>query len=307
MTEIDRIHDKFFKNTFSNPDNVRTFLNAALPESIRKAIDFSNIEIDFTDYVSQRFKEHFSDMVARTTMTSAEEGKEINIDIYILFEHKSYRDAAIFIQLLLSMYLMWEKDMAENKPLRVIIPLVFYHGRKSWNIPRSFAEQFNVSDEIKEFLLDYRYVLFDTRPWDFRKAKNKELGENVFLLSALALMKSIADDNLDSIVEVFKFWHEKGFTNKEKILFFLTYISETKDIEPKEVKEMLEKVRIEGGDIMPTLAQRFRDEGRHEGIKEGIKEEKLETARRMLHDDFPIESIIKYTGLTEKEIRALIN
>jgi hypothetical protein len=44
-----------------------------------------------------------------------------------------------------------------------------------------------------------------------------------------------------------------------------------------------------------------------EGIKEGIKEEKLETARRMLHDDFPIESIIKYTGLTEKEIRALIN
>ncbi len=307
MTEIDRIHDKFFKNTFSNLDNVRTFLNAALPESIRKAIDFSNLEIDFTDYVSQGFKEHFSDMVARTTMTSEKEGKEINIDIYILFEHKSYRDAAIFIQLLLAMYLMWEKDIAENKPLRVIIPLVFYHGREKWNIPRSFAEQFKVSDEIKEFLLDYRYVLFDTRPWDFRKEKNKELGKNVFLLSALALMKSIANDDLDSIVEVFKFWHEKGFTNKEKILFFLTYISETKDIEQKEVQDLLEKVRIEGGDFMPTLAQRLRDEGRHEGMKEGIKEEKLETARRMLHDDFPIESIIKYTGLTEKEIKALMN
>jgi len=71
-------------------------------------------------------------------------------------------------------------------------------------------------------------------------------------------------------------------------LFFLTYISETKDIEPKEVQEMLEKVRIEGGDIMPTLAQRWKDEGRHEGIKEGIKEEKLETARRMLHVYFPV-------------------
>jgi predicted transposase YdaD len=43
MTEIDRIHDKFFKNTFSNPDNVRTFLNAALPESIRKAMDSRSI------------------------------------------------------------------------------------------------------------------------------------------------------------------------------------------------------------------------------------------------------------------------
>ncbi len=106
-------------------------------------------------------------------------------------------------------------------------------------------------------------------------------------------------------------------------MFFLTYISETKDIEPNEVQEMLEKVRIEGGDFMPTLAQRLRDEGRQEGrtegikegikegrtegIKEGIKEGKLETARRMLHDDFPIESIIKYTGLTEKEIKALMN
>ena len=102
-------------------------------------------------------------------------------------------------------------------------------------------------------------------------------------------------------------------------MFFLTYISETKDIEQKEVQEMLEKVTIEGGDFMPTLAQRLRDEGRQEGrtegikegrtegITEGIKEGKLETARRMLHDDFPIDSIIKYTGLTEKEIKALMN
>lgn len=307
MTEVDRIHDKFFKNTFSKPENVRTFLNVTLPESIREAIDFSNIEIDPTDYVSQRFKEHFSDVVARTTMKSEEEGKELETDIYILFEHKSCRDAAIFIQLLLYMYLMWEKDIAENKPLRVIIPLVFYHGREKWNIPQSFAEQFNVSNEIKEFLLNYRYVLFDTRHWDFRKEKNKELGENVFLLSAVALMKSVSHDDLDSILEVFRLWHEKGFTNKNKILFFLTYISETKDIESKELQNILEKIKIEGGDIMPTLAQRWRDEGRQEGIKEGITEEKLETAKRMLNDDFPIESIIKYTGLTEKEIKALMN
>jgi predicted transposase/invertase (TIGR01784 family) len=120
-------------------------------------------------------------------------------------------------------------------------------------------------------------------------------------------MKSIANDDLDSIVEVFKFWHEKGFTNKEKILFFLTYISETKDIEQNEVQEMLEKVRIEGGDIMPTLAQRLRDEGRHEGIKEGKKEEKLETAKRMLLNNFSVEQVISVTGLTEKDIKALMN
>jgi predicted transposase/invertase (TIGR01784 family) len=58
---------------------------------------------------------------------------------------------------------------------------------------------------------------------------------------------------------------------------------------------------------MPTSAERLRDEGRREGMKEGMKEGKLETVRRMLSDDVPIETIIKYTGLTEKEIKALMH
>ncbi len=41
--------------------------------------------------------------------------------------------------------------------------------------------------------------------------------------------------------------------------------------------------------------------------KEGIKEGKLETAKRMLLDDISIEKVIKYTGLTEKEVKALMN
>ena len=43
------------------------------------------------------------------------------------------------------------------------------------------------------------------------------------------------------------------------------------------------------------------------GEKKGKKEEKLETAKRMLLDNISIEKVIKYTGLTEKEVKALIN
>jgi predicted nucleotidyltransferase len=42
---------------------------------------------------------------------------------------------------------------------------------------------------------------------------------------------------------------------------------------------------------------------RIEGEKKGEKRAKLETAKRMLNDGLPIESIAKYTGLTEKEIK----
>jgi predicted transposase/invertase (TIGR01784 family) len=53
-----------------------------------------------------------------------------------------------------------------------------------------------------------------------------------------------------------------------------------------------------------------RQEGRQEGMevgKEQGKEEKaIETAKNMLEDDLPIETIAKYTGLTENEINDLM-
>ena len=74
---------------------------------------------------------------------------------------------------------------------------------------------------------------------------------------------------------------------------------------------ILEESDIEGGEIMQTLAQRLRDEGKkigyEKGEKKGEKKAKFETAKRMLNDRLPIESIAKYTGLTEKEIKALMS
>ena len=325
MSEIKNVHDNMFKNVFGNVDNTKAFLQKVLPETILKAINFSKIAIDCTNYVSKKFKEGFSDIIVKTVMIN-EKGKELGTDIYILIEHKSYTDEEIFIQLLLYMYLMWQKDLSDGKPLRVIIPLVFYHGKDEWDIPKSFVDQFAVSDEIKEFLLDFSYVLFDTKDWNFDEEKNGKLRDNVFLLTALTLMKSAFNEDFESIREIFKFWHESGFVReKENILFFLAYLSETKDIDPGKLKEILEESKINGGDIMPTLAQRLRDEGKekwmnigkekwmnegkekwmNEGKEKWIKEEKHETARRMVHEDFTIEQIVKATGLSEEEVRKL--
>jgi predicted transposase/invertase (TIGR01784 family) len=48
---------------------------------------------------------------------------------------------------------------------------------------------------------------------------------------------------------------------------------------------------------MQTIAQQLREEG--------IKEKAKETAKRMLEDGLPTETISKYTGLTTKEIEKL--
>jgi len=60
--------------------------------------------------------------------------------------------------------------------------------------------------------------------------------------------------------------------------------------------------KVDVDEIMETLAQRLREQGRKEAEYKSWKKVLFEVAKRMLEDEFPIESIAKYTGLTEKEI-----
>jgi predicted transposase/invertase (TIGR01784 family) len=233
-------------------------------------------------------------------------GGKIPTDICFIVEHKTEGRIRIFIQILKYMVEEWQKDIDEKRPLRIIIPIVFYHGEKDWKIPQSFVDQFDVEDDVKRFLLDYRYFLFDAKTWDFRTERNKELKDNVFLLTALAVMKYAYTNETVGIEEIFRFWHEKGFTKDiEDIMFFLIYISKTKKIDMKQLDKMLEKSKIDGGEIMQTLADRLRSEGIKIGEERGKKRGKVETAKRMLIDGVSIENIVKYTGLKEKEIEKL--
>jgi len=305
---INNVHDKMFRKTFGNLKNSRGFLSIALPKPLQNAIDLSELEIDDSQYVDDRFKDSFSDIVVKAKMKSrSNQSHTLPVDIYFLFEHKCYKDKAIFIQLLLYMYLMWQKDLDENKPPRVIIPLVFYHGKESWDIPHSFKDQFDVSDEVKGFLMDFRYVLFDTKNWDFDDERNAEMKDNVFLLTSLALMKSAFNDDLESMIEIFKFWHQMGFvSNLDKVLFFLAYITETKDINQDQLKKILEESKIDGGEIMPTLAQRWRDEGRQEGWQKGEKEGKMMTAKELIKRGVDINIIADATGFSIDELEKLV-
>ncbi len=73
-----------------------------------------------------------------------------------------------------------------------------------------------------------------------------------------------------------------------------------------EVKLFDEIIKIEEDHKMPHVTTWERTAEKR-GKKKGEIKGKLETARRMLNDDMPIERIIKYTGLTEEEIKGLTN
>ena len=65
MTNIDNIHDNFFRKVLSEVANARTFLQAHLPEGLQQELDLSEITLDPTSYISEAYKEAFSDVVAK--------------------------------------------------------------------------------------------------------------------------------------------------------------------------------------------------------------------------------------------------
>ncbi len=263
MPDIENIHDGFFTSVMSEVHNAKIFLKVALPAQVFNRLDFAEIAFDPTSYISEEYKRSFSDLVVKCR-TKAE---GLPVDIYILFEHKSYQDEGVLLQLLGYKHSMWKKDRGEKKPLRAIISLVFYHGKDSWQIPTQFIEQFSVVDELKPFLLNFTYVLFDTNAWNWQDESSRHLRENVFLLSAMLLMKAAFQKDLEIIRQVFRLWHEMGFAQeKERVTFLLIYIAETQEVSMPGLEKMLEESKLKGEEIMPTLAQRLREEGMQQAL-----------------------------------------
>ena len=118
-------------------------------------------------------------------------------------------------------------------------------------------------------------------------------------------MKASFKKNLEIILEILKLWHEKNFTReRQNMLFFLKYISQTQDISFDRLEKMLKESKIDGGDIMQTLAEQLKQEGIKIGEEKG-KEALQKTAQNLLEMGIDIDKIAKATGLSKEEIEKL--
>ncbi|MCI0613284.1 hypothetical protein L0244_09860 [bacterium] len=118
--------------------------------------------------------------------------------------------------------------------------------------------------------------------------------ENIFLLSAMLLMKAAFQQNLEIIRQVFQLWSQMGFVREqERINFLMIFIAETQDIPPQELAKILEETKIAGEVAMPTLAQRLRDEGKEQGMQQGHLLGKQEDLIMLLTTRFQLSEIEK--------------
>jgi predicted transposase/invertase (TIGR01784 family) len=130
----------------------------------------------------------------------------------------------------------------------------------------------------------------------------------------MVFMKAAYKNDMEAIMEIFNFWHDRGFIeNKDVILFFLSYISHTHELSQDKLKKMLDDSKIGGGEIMRTLAQQMKEEFmqtlgpqlKDEGKKEGKREGKEETAKELIKRGVDMDIIEAATGLSREELKKI--
>ncbi|WP_299227809.1 Rpn family recombination-promoting nuclease/putative transposase [Sulfurihydrogenibium sp.] len=250
-----QLHDWFFKIVFSNPKSVKTLIDIFLPK-LSKKIEIDSLKLVNTEKLSKRKKKFMLDLLYSFKI------KNNDAFLRLVFEHKSYVDQNLPIQLKYYEAVLWEESLKENKKYPPIINIVLYHGKENWNIPTKLPE--NLDRTLEELTSNLNYTLIDLSKIDDGKLISYE--EYCTVLSLLT-MKYIFqnEENLDII-----FKRLALYKDSECIYLILDYIVAVKE-DTEKIERML-KETFGGEKEMMTLTGKWKMEGKMEGIKEGIKE-----------------------------------
>ena len=296
-------HDRFFRESFGRPEIARNFLEEYLPAELRSALDLSVLELQDGSFVDEEMRASHTDLLYQTVLA---QGKAAYV--YFLFEHKSFPDPVVALQLLQYMLRIWQRQLRQETALAPIIPLVIYHGESKWRISTEFVDLFDAPEEVRAYLPNFSYHLRD-----FSHLSDQEIRGEIWLRVSLSVMRAVFDPHLrDELVNlvtlIFQLTRQRtGLEYIRTVLYYLTRATEK--VSRVDLQQARLQVGEQGERAMTTIAQEFIQEGIREGIQEGIKKGQRKATRRiarqllaMRHD---LQTVSQITGLTTAELQQL--
>jgi predicted transposase/invertase (TIGR01784 family) len=286
-------HDKFFKELFSEKEEVTEFITQTFPKEIVQNLNLDTLELDNTSFVDEELQEHFSDLVYNCVY----QGK-ISLKITLLFEHKSFQPAtSIQFQLMRYMLRIWEQNISQKEKLSPIIPIIIYHGKNEWkrrDLSQYFVEEGEMDSSLIRFLPQFDYLLTDLTT--YQDAEIKQIFKLISLQTGLLLMKKIFEKQLeDDLKVIFEAVNELLKTEKGKRIFqtLLLYLYYGSKIEMEKIMETMSKISLEAQEETLSLGQRLELKGR------------VELISTMLQNGLKPEEVAKYTGISLESIEKI--
>ncbi|XVN41586.1 MAG: Rpn family recombination-promoting nuclease/putative transposase [Rickettsia endosymbiont of Argas persicus] len=309
-------HDELIRSAFENPLVAKEFFEMHLPAHIQNLVSFETLKMEKDSFVDKRLKKAIVDILFSAKF---EDKKGY---IFLLLEHQSTPKYDMALRLFKYMFKIAEyhKKATKSKKFPFVYPLIFYNGGEKYNAPRNLWELFEHSELVKTaWTNDYQLINVHDIP-------DEELKEKAWSGILQFFMKHIHERDLlkrwEEIADLLpKFAKiDIGIDYIELILCYtLTRIKQSDIIEVEKIlQSKLNPKRREKimGSIAYHWMQQGRKEGKEEGRKEGIKEgreegikrgkeEKILMVKEMKKEGISIETILKITKLSRKEVEKL--
>lgn len=290
MGEIKNIHDKLVKEKLSQKEIAIDFLENYLPKELLEIINLNKIEILKDSYVTGNLEEYFSDILYKVKI------EEETGYVYVLFEHKSYYDKDVGLQLLEYMIQCWQRNKKSKEKLPVILPIVIYHGKEKWQKGNKLSDILEIKDErLRKYVPDFEYIFYDICRYSEKEIIGKTEIKLLLRLLKYGSMESLKEE-LKTILELLKEVTEDA----GKFKTYMLYIIEMIEMEPEKLAKIVSKeLSKEGGDLVMTTAQILMERGKQEGILEGRQEGIKEGERKGLLEGIELGLDIKFgkTGI----------
>jgi predicted transposase YdaD len=213
---VNNPHDKAFKKVYKEPENARSLIINVLPERVVNLMDLSTLEICKDSFIEADLADYYSDMLYRVKFRDGSFGS-----VYVLFEHKSYFDKYVHLQILEYMVKIWrlhidQQSKEESAGLPIVLSLLICHGRKEWpkDTVRFTSLLTGPVGELSSYIPDFGFELYDLSCFSDDEIKGT-------VMSRVALL-------------LFKYSHNPDFHHKlPEILSLLKTLMEKKTLSVK--------------------------------------------------------------------------
>ena len=186
---VQEVRDANSRTIFKDHVLTCQFLQGYTGISLFENIQPEDIE-DVTD-IYQAFLgvEFETDTVKRVRVRRRGKTEEIVIP---LIEHKTYVDYDVAMQVLRYMAVIWyeyakeadkeDKEISHTRNFRypLIVPIVYYEGKKTWTAERHLSERIADFEEMKEYIPDFTYILVNLQ--DYTNEKLQEHKDEMSLV-----------------------------------------------------------------------------------------------------------------------------
>ena len=256
--------DSACRTFFSNDIYFASFSNAILfdgkqvirPERLVRYENDMSLIID--DTKSAEDKKRRRDIVVKTDVDG--------VCCLLSIEHQSTIDKNMVIRCGNYEMLEYLKQL-KNKKLKRLVPqvmIVFYTGDKKWNTPLELNDYFDIPEELKEYVNDWKIKVVDAKEIDTSKIKDEQT--RYFIEAIQEMYKG----NYEGL-------HRRIKMNRDNFIY-TAIITGSLDL----IRDLPEGDEIDMCEGMERMAEGFRSEGREEGILVGRNEGKLEEKQNTL-------------------------